>query len=502
MRGILLHCNRFSFEDKEVSTRPFPIKQEDIQLGRQAGENLLAVLLCIEQGDEYEYIHQAALRVHELNQRFFNLGKILVMPFVHLSNNIEEPQRAKSFCELFSENLSERGYETTVGTFGTHKDAFINLAGHPASVSYFEYPFARKKETLKKIPEVEGLRYSKEEIDYAVEKRKLLVLYIAYNTRCNLACPFCSTERGEREGKELAQKGLEAPLLNFQEIKKLIMDGARMGANAVCFYGEGEPLLDKELFFRAVERIREHGMTPVLYTNGTLIDCQTAKRLFESKVSIVAKLYSLKSGVNELLTGEKHIYRYAKQGGACVPSYIKHLLEAGYKGTNRFALHTVVIKKNYPEIEEIWKWEREQGIIPHMDFLYAPMDLDISKEQREMLSKKIWELDKELGYDYEFSTGSRLGHGKCDMRATLFIGPRGFGRVCFATYRFLGNAREAPLSRIYGQKLAADKNLNRYCDQNCVYCDCYKFNKHLESIGKYHERACNSKNRGDNHENL
>ncbi|MFC2174696.1 radical SAM protein [archaeon] len=327
-------------------------------------------------------------------------------------------------------------------------------------------------------PVLKGYMFSKEDIDLAVREQHLLMLLLAFNTECNLACPFCFTSQGKKSAVELAGKGIGAQLVDLALLKQLIDQGGELGVKSVCIWGEGEPMLDKKTVFELVDYANSKGMTPVVFTNGTFVDEHTAKQLFEKNVSVVGKLYSFDPAVNEELTGGKRRYSYVEFAGRKVPSHIMALLEAGFAGTNRFALHTVVTTKNIGELSTVWRWEREQGIIPFMDFLYMPNpSLDLGVEERVKLQKQIWELDKGLGFDYGLTIGPALGPRKCDTRASLFVGAHGIARVCGATYRFLGDTRTTPLKQIIQRKQEVDAGLCRGTEKGCVFCDCYLYNQ-------------------------
>jgi len=332
-------------------------------------------------------------------------------------------------------------------------------------------------------PKLRGYEFSENKIEEAKKNEKLLLLLLAYNENCNLKCPFCFTKQGKKARLELKKLGIDAELLTQDELEVLIDQGKKLGVESVCFYGEGEPLLNKNLFFRLVDRCNKEDITPVVFTNGTLVDREIAKKLFDNNVSVVGKLYSLNPKVNEYLTGNKGIYKYVTYDSVKVPSHIKFLLETGFADTDRFALHTVVTSKNYSEIPDIWQWERGHNIIPYADFLYLPSrvteELDVSKEEREKLCREIWKLDKSLGYRYPFQTGPNLGNRACDTRTTLVIGAHGITRLCSATYVFIGDVRNEPLKDILKkqEKIKTDKGWS--CDKACVYCDAYRLTEHL-----------------------
>lgn len=140
MRGMFWYCNKFVFEDTAKSTRPSKIKDLDIKLSNGMFRNTLLIFLCVEKGDKIEFLNKVVERTNELNEKFYKTGSIVVFPFVHMSNNIEEPGTANKFCDELVEILKRNKYNVSKTTFGTHKKAVFERPGTPADVSYFEYP--------------------------------------------------------------------------------------------------------------------------------------------------------------------------------------------------------------------------------------------------------------------------------------------------------------------------------------------------------------------------
>ena len=139
MKGMFLKCNRFYFRDTERSTRPAGIGGIEIQLDKKKFAKCIVILACIEKGDAEKDIEECAKRFVDLDElKFYRGKKIIVAPFVHLSNKIGNPENAKRLCEHLRDILEEEGYNVGYVTFGTHKDAIFDSKGEPASISYFE----------------------------------------------------------------------------------------------------------------------------------------------------------------------------------------------------------------------------------------------------------------------------------------------------------------------------------------------------------------------------
>lgn len=142
MKGIVMHCRRLEYTDKRRSTWPKGIYTTSFEGGFFKAS--VVVLTCIEKGDTKEYIESAVQRVIELNKTFYKRKQIVIAPFVHLSNNIEHAKKAIPLLEYFQKRLQGEGFEVGTVSFGTDKDFLVDIFGHRAAVSYFEFPFDGK----------------------------------------------------------------------------------------------------------------------------------------------------------------------------------------------------------------------------------------------------------------------------------------------------------------------------------------------------------------------
>ncbi len=145
MRGLIIKTDRFYFKDREKSTWPKGIK--DYQNFEKEGKefsNVINVWVCVEKDDRENYIINLVRRIKELNDNFYKLSHVVVLPFGHLSNKLANPKKAKEFLDKIVE-LLQRDFKVDAVTFGTHKDLILEIPGQPAEVSYFEFPYSGKK---------------------------------------------------------------------------------------------------------------------------------------------------------------------------------------------------------------------------------------------------------------------------------------------------------------------------------------------------------------------
>lgn len=93
------------------------------------------------------------------------------------------------------------------------------------------------------------------------------LIYYNVTNKCNLKCPFCYIDAGERLGDEL----------NHEEAVKCIDEVASLKPQTLVFSG-GEPLMREDLFDLA-GYAKEKKLRIVLISNGTLINDRIAERL-------------------------------------------------------------------------------------------------------------------------------------------------------------------------------------------------------------------------------
>ncbi|MGL4369163.1 MAG: radical SAM protein [Spirochaetota bacterium] len=100
----------------------------------------------------------------------------------------------------------------------------------------------------------------------AAERRPIVVWNVT--RKCNLACIHCYTDSHNEEyaGELTTEEGLA-----------LIDSLADYRIPSLLFSG-GEPLMRKDLF-TLIEHAAKKGIRPVISTNGTLIDRDTAQRI-------------------------------------------------------------------------------------------------------------------------------------------------------------------------------------------------------------------------------
>ncbi len=114
--------------------------------------------------------------------------------------------------------------------------------------------------------------------------------------RCNLSCSMCYVCHGASDGVQWAKE------LSASEWLRVAQDAVDNGMVFLLLTG-GEVFLRKD-FFEIYTPLTRMGLMLTLYTNGTLITDDTARRLADAPPSVTEiTLYGATKGVYEAVTG-------------------------------------------------------------------------------------------------------------------------------------------------------------------------------------------------------
>ncbi len=189
-----------------------------------------------------------------------------------------------------------------------------------------------------------GLEFSPEEISASRKNGGLLSMELELSRACNLRCIYCYASSGQALKNELTQ----------EEIFEVIDHATELGAKKIIVLGGGEPLMYPNLF-EIIDYIISKGVKVDLFTNGTLIDNDTAKKLFQRNVSISMKMNSRNPKIQDELAGKKGTFTAIEKG-------LQAFRQAGYPDENHtFGIETIVCRQNYDELPDLWRWARKRS---------------------------------------------------------------------------------------------------------------------------------------------
>jgi len=190
-----------------------------------------------------------------------------------------------------------------------------------------------------------------------IDGDKIFALGLRLTNICNYKCVYCGT--AERRGSD-TQK-----VLAVDEYMDLIDQANEIGISTVFFGANGEPLLTKNII-EIVERVNSHKMTPVIFTNASLIGndelckkyhgitgIELLNRLDAANTSLIISCESIrKEKYNEIVRNEGYEY-FTKALERIRESNFVEYKEFNGRPLCRIALSTVMMPVNYQERYEM-----------------------------------------------------------------------------------------------------------------------------------------------------
>jgi MoaA/NifB/PqqE/SkfB family radical SAM enzyme len=272
--------------------------------------------------------------------------------------------------------------------------------------------------------------------------------------RCNFRCPYCCTETGVDPPDKMSR----------DELESVVRQARQMGARWLVIPGEGEPLLDENLF-PLVDFAESLGLRTKVYTNGALLDASLAARLFASRVSVVFKLHAFDSDTYNVLAGVRRGVPWDEYDGVRgavvkIPRGLRLLLEAGYSrarrllsGESLLQIEGVVIRENLAALPDIARWCKAQRIDFQVETLLPTRigeqaaGLSVTSEEERALFREVRRI---LGW--KFACAQRV---RCRFETNPFVDLSGNLRHCFGLAAQIGNIREMPLAELHKKEMAA-----------------------------------------------
>jgi Fe-coproporphyrin III synthase len=175
-------------------------------------------------------------------------------------------------------------------------------------------------------------------LQFAADYRPIVVWNLT--NRCNLRCEHCYINAEDRG---------YADELSHEQATAFIADVAEMQCPVLLFSG-GEPLVRPDWFELACFAT-EHGLRPVLSTNGTLITEEVAARLKESGMQYVGVSIDGLPETHDRFRGRKGAFEESMQG-------IRNAHAAGLRTGVRFTAHAA----NAAELPALLDLIAERGI--------------------------------------------------------------------------------------------------------------------------------------------
>lgn len=293
-------------------------------------------------------------------------------------------------------------------------------------------------------------------------------IYVAVKSGCQFNCIYCYSMGGDLHDRYLKeQEKAGIPLLTLNEEDKIISWAKKyFQVGIIC--GEGEPTIHPE-FYDAMELFIEHGLNPAVTTNAYHMSDKLLRFLNDNSViTLGGKLHSFDREKNNYLIGAK---------GRFEPHYIEIDIGNGKKGyimeglhklihetdlskKNKLAIQSEITALNDEDTLEIYRWCREEGLIPYPQLLYfcgkalehidelswgnptTTEGLKREFQKRREISDRIFEIDREFGFEYEKPVGSKPGFVAVDADDLFVVLYNGEVTTCVASPFSMGNVRD------------------------------------------------------------
>ncbi|MEI6150093.1 MAG: radical SAM protein [bacterium] len=281
-----------------------------------------------------------------------------------------------------------------------------------------------------------GAEFTREDIETAARNGRLLSMEIELSLRCNFRCQYCYVEQAADTSRELTP----------EEIRSTLLQARDLGARKIIVLG-GEPMI-YPLIMDMLTYIRGLGMTAEMFTNGTSMTPDAARRLREMGIQVVLKMNSFDERIQDELAGVKGAYQIIQEA-------YRNLVAAGYPGEEHLmAVSTIICRQNLPEITHMWQWLRDRKITPYFEIITPQGNardhngLEVDLPTLHKVFRELSEIDR-TRYGTEWDPQPPLVGDRC-LRHQFSCLVNAFGSVtpCVGVTLAVGNVRERKLADI------------------------------------------------------
>jgi len=281
-----------------------------------------------------------------------------------------------------------------------------------------------------------GEEFSKADIEAAAANGRLLSMEIELGLQCNFRCLYCYVGQGKNPVREL----------DAGELKAVVLQAKALGARKIIALG-GEPMLFPGVM-DMLAFIRGAGLSVEVFTNGTNMTAEAARRLFELGVHVVLKMNSFKEEVQDELAGKQGAYKIIQEA-------YTNLTDAGFPAEGHpMAVSTVICNQNISEIVPMWQWLRDRKITPYVEIMTPQGNaqdnnhLEVELPALKTLFIELAELDH-ARYGYKWEPQPPLVGDRClRHQFSCLVNARGDVMPCVGVTIPVGNVRERPLADI------------------------------------------------------
>jgi MoaA/NifB/PqqE/SkfB family radical SAM enzyme len=331
-------------------------------------------------------------------------------------------------------------------------------------------------ESLQAAPVLAGYTYDPQEAFAARDQGRLLAIRLETNRSCNLKCRYCYAESGASLANEMG----------YEVLSGVVRQASDLGALSVVVIGGGEPTIYPR-FRELITLIDDLGMVPMIFTNLTTMTIDLAGFLYEKNVTVMGKMDSQRPEVQDFLIGKPGAHERISRG-------LDNLMRSGFASGDdphrlRLGISCVTCSLNLDEIEDIWRFCRENNIFPNMEVLTPTgrakkqlPDCFITDEDIREYKLRLLDIDREW-YGFDWLPYTPLpGSGCLQYLFSMYITVEGNVRPCAPTKfdenpalredgAYPNNVLARPLAEIYRTPLFEyARNIDSHLEGKCAAC--------------------------------
>jgi radical SAM protein with 4Fe4S-binding SPASM domain len=306
-----------------------------------------------------------------------------------------------------------------------------------------------------------GTEFSLAEIEATARSGRLLSMEIEFSLSCNFHCTYCYVGQGAVSPHELTQA----------ESQDVILQAKALGARKIIILG-GEPMVYPHIR-EMLDFIHEQGLAIELFTNGTNIDAEMARLLFDRGVQVVLKMNSFDVAVQDELAGYPGAHEIIQHA-------FQHLRAAGFPAEGHvLAVSTIICSRNLTEIVSLWRWLRDQQILPYFEIMTPQgnaqnnADLAVDLPTLHKVFAELSELDR-TQYGQTWDPQPPLAGSRCFRHQfSCLVNAFGFVMPCVGVTLPVGNIRERKLAEILrdSEVIQDLRDHTRTIKGPCAACD-------------------------------
>jgi len=285
---------------------------------------------------------------------------------------------------------------------------------------------------------------------------------------CDQDCEYCYTVLVTLDKPDFHRNSLPGEVTWFQR-QSLIDQASELGAVTYDVVGAGEPLLDK-YFFPQINYAAEKGLTPVIFTNGSILGHpihghKFAEALWKCGASVIIKWHSQHHAIHDEIVGRKG-------AGEKRDKAINLLKEMGFNKTNptRLGIDNIIYAKTLGEIPYCLRMCRENNLFLICSSFIPSGRTQKGSEQEASYNdivkiyKRCREIDKfEYGINHSASM-PYIGYGKtCTQYMGLYVTIQGNAHGCVGQLESYGNIKSRTLKSMWEERLPLLKNYDGGC---------------------------------------